>query len=136
MKKITPLYVEEINMLEGLEDTKLEAYLDENPRIIPLFEIDVLEATSKYISTRTLNEDEYEPELESVLELSRAREAFEREMEISRIVIMSALEDINVGSAEAPRLVSIAKDLTSSEKRAMTELLRELIMSLHDRMKT
>ena len=30
-KAIMPLYAEEINMLEGLEDTELEAYLDENP---------------------------------------------------------------------------------------------------------
>ena len=77
-----PLYVEEINMLDGLEDTEHEAYLDKNLRIIPLFEIDVLEAASEYILMSMLNEDEYELEPEFVLELSRAREAFEREMDI------------------------------------------------------
>ena len=30
-------YAEEINMLEGLEDTELKAYLAENPRIILMF---------------------------------------------------------------------------------------------------
>ena len=70
-------------MIEGLEDTELEAYLEENLRIILLFEIDILEAASEYILMSTLNEDEYEPEPESVLELSRVRDAFEREMEIS-----------------------------------------------------
>ena len=39
-------------MLEGLDDTELEAYLDENPRIISLFEIDVLEAVSEYAPGR------------------------------------------------------------------------------------
>ena len=34
---ITPLYVEEITMLDGLEDTELEAYLNENPWIVLLF---------------------------------------------------------------------------------------------------
>ena len=36
-----------------------------------------------------------------------------------------ALEEINVGSVEVPRLLSIAKDLMPSEKKAMTELLQE-----------
>ena len=57
-------------MLEGLEDRELEAYLDENLRIIPLFEIDVLETASEYGPTRALKEDEYEPDPESMLVLS------------------------------------------------------------------
>ena len=40
-KEISPLYVEEIHMLEELEDEELERYLDKNPCIVPLFEIDV-----------------------------------------------------------------------------------------------
>ena len=40
-KAMTPLYAEEIHMLERLEDEELERYLDKNPRIVPLFEIDV-----------------------------------------------------------------------------------------------
>ena len=39
IKAITPLYAEEVNMLEGMDETELKAYLDENPRIVPLFEI-------------------------------------------------------------------------------------------------
>ena len=71
-------------MLEGLEDMELEAYLDENPLIVPLFQIDVLETASEYVPTNAPNEDEHEPAPESVLELSTTREAFEREMEISQ----------------------------------------------------
>ena len=40
-KEISPPYAEEIHMLEGLEDEELERYLDENPWIVPLFEIDI-----------------------------------------------------------------------------------------------
>ena len=73
-----PLYVEEINMLKGLGDTELEAYPDQTPRIVPLFEIDVLETANEYVPTISPNREEYEPDPESVLELSKAREAFER----------------------------------------------------------
>ena len=49
-KEISPLFVEEIHMLEGLEDKELERYLDENPRIVPLFEIDVGGTMESYAS--------------------------------------------------------------------------------------
>ena len=49
-KDISPLYAEEIHMLEGLEDEELERYLDENPRIVPLFEIDVRGTADSYAS--------------------------------------------------------------------------------------
>ena len=44
-EEISPLYAEEIHMLEGLEDEELERYLHENPRIVPLFEMDVSQAS-------------------------------------------------------------------------------------------
>ena len=50
-KGITPLYAEDINMLEGLDDTELEVYLDDNPRIVLLFEIDVMETDAEYAPT-------------------------------------------------------------------------------------
>ena len=64
-------------MLEGLDETKLEAYLDENPRIVPLFKIDVLETANGYVASATPNGEEYEPDLELVLELSRVCDAFD-----------------------------------------------------------
>ena len=36
-------------MLEGLEDEELERYLDKNPRIVPLFEIDVRGTADSYV---------------------------------------------------------------------------------------
>ena len=83
-KGMTPLYAEDINMLEGVDDTELEAYLDEHPRIIPLFEIDVIETAADYATPTTLHEEAYEPDPESIMELNQARAAFEKEMEISR----------------------------------------------------
>ena len=45
-------------MLEGLEDMELKAYPDENLRIIPLFQIDVLKAVSEYVPMSALHEEE------------------------------------------------------------------------------
>ena len=59
------------------------------------------------------------------MELSRAREAFEKEMEISRRVIASTLEDVNIGMASEPRLLSIVKELAPDQKQAMITLLTE-----------
>ena len=46
-------------------------------------------------------------------------------MEISRRVTASALEEINVGTFEVPRRLSIAKNLTPPERVAMIDLLQE-----------
>ena len=51
---ITPLYMEDINMLEGVDDMELEAHLDDHLQIVPLFEIDVIETTANYVSPTTL----------------------------------------------------------------------------------
>ena len=97
-KDISPLYAVEIHMLEGLEDEELECYLDENPRIIPLFEIDVRGTTDSYASPIGSTGHDDEPREEALVELQRAQEAFEREMEISRRVATTELEEVNMGT--------------------------------------
>ena len=90
-------------MLEGLEEEELEDYVEVNPRIVPLFEIDVIETTGAYATPATTAEEDCNPEMEALIELRRAPDAFDREMEISRRVMASALEEINVGTPNAPR---------------------------------
>ena len=82
-KAMTSLCAEEIHMLEGLEDEELEHYLDENPRIVPLFEIDVEETAESYASPIKATPRDEEPNEDAVAELHRAQEAFDREMEVS-----------------------------------------------------
>ena len=36
-------------MLDGLDDEEVDRYLDEHPRIVPLFEVDVAKAVTPYI---------------------------------------------------------------------------------------
>ena len=49
-KELTMLYAKSVNMLEGLTNEEVDQYLEENPKIVSLFEIDVAEAVSPYIS--------------------------------------------------------------------------------------
>ena len=53
-KGITPLYAEGIDILEGLVDAEVNRYVEENPKIVPLFEIDVIEAVGLTWSERAL----------------------------------------------------------------------------------
>ena len=61
-KGITPLYAEDINMLKGVDDIEVEAYLDDHSRIVPLFEIDIIETVADYAPTTMLQEEAYELE--------------------------------------------------------------------------
>ena len=70
-KNITPLYADDINMLEGVDDAELEAYLEEHPRIILLFKIDLIETTTDYATHTAGQEYAYELDLASIMESSR-----------------------------------------------------------------
>ena len=98
MKELTPLYTEEIHMLDGQEDEEVDQYLEENPWLIPLFEIGVIEAANMYIKPTMAEDNVCEPDREATMELRRAQEAFDCEMEVSRRVTDSALEEINIGT--------------------------------------
>ena len=49
-KERTPLYAESINMLKGLTIEEVDRYLDEHRKLIPLFEVDVVEAVTPYVA--------------------------------------------------------------------------------------
>ena len=89
---MTPLYVEEVHMLQGLDDEELETYLEENPQIVPFFEIDVIETVRAYTTPTTAGAEDCEPDMEALMELRRAHDVFNREMEISRCIEATTLE--------------------------------------------
>ena len=114
-------------MLDGLADDEVDEYLEENPKNIPLFEIDVIEAISPYVSEGDTEVEETlrETNPKSVDELRHAHEALEREMTISLRVKASTMEEVNLGTIDDPRLINIAKELAPTEKSAMVDLLKE-----------
>ena len=56
-------------MLDGLADEEVDRYLKDNPRIVPLFEIDVVKAATMYM-----------PNPKTARELRQTQEALEKEM--------------------------------------------------------
>jgi hypothetical protein len=47
-KAATPIYAESVNMLEGLTDEEVDTFLQENPTLVPLYEIDVVKEAEPY----------------------------------------------------------------------------------------
>ena len=122
-KELTPLYVECVNMLEGLANEEVDQYLQVNPKIVPLFEIDIAKVVSPYILQ--LDENDEELDKEAIRELQQAHEALEREMVVSQRVKASQLEEVNLGTTKDARLVQITKEMTLDNKTTMITLLKE-----------
>ena len=110
-------------MLEGLVDEEIDCYLDENLRIVPLFEVDVAKAVSPYIVQ--LDNVGEEPDRDAIQELHQAQEPLEPEMAVSQRVKASRLEEVNSGTDEDTRPVHVAKEMPPEEKSAMVTLLKE-----------
>jgi hypothetical protein len=113
-KVTAPVYAEGINMLEGLTEEEADTFLQENPTIVPLYEIDVVKEAEPYQLT----------EEAAIVELGRAREALERELAVSQRVRPTELEQLNLGTAQEPRNVLIAEGLDPEFKEELTHVLK------------
>ena len=102
-------------MLEGLPDEEVDRYLEEHPRIVPLFEVDITAAVEPYITTPGPDE----PDQAAIRELRQAQESLEREMTISQRVKASQLEEVDLGTTDKPRPVNVAKELPKEEKKVL-----------------
>jgi hypothetical protein len=51
-KQSLPIYAESVNMMEGLDEDEENHYFEDNPKIIPLFEIDILQALTPYVDSQ------------------------------------------------------------------------------------
>ena len=125
-KDATPLYAEGVHRLDGLADDEVDNFLEDHPKIIPLFDIDIVEAVRPYVSEPTEGDQDVgrEPGLKSVEELRHAREALKCELAISQRVKASTLEDVNLESPDALRTVKIAKDLAENDRTALITLTK------------
>ena len=88
-------------MLDGLVDEEVNRYLEEHPKIVPLFEVDITEAIIPYVTNPRKESDE--PDQEAIWELRQAQESLEREMTISQRVKASQLEKMDLGTNDKPR---------------------------------
>ena len=111
-------------MLDGLGYEELDRYLEEHPKIVMLFEVNVVEAVMLYVTSR--EKDTYELDSEVIQELQQALEALEKERAMSQHVKASTLEDINLNTIKEPRRVNVAKEMPPEDKTAMIGLLTEI----------
>jgi hypothetical protein len=101
-------------MMEGLTEEEADTFLQENPTLVPLYEIDVIKEAEPYqISDEA-----------AIVELGRAREALERELAVYQRVRPTELEELFLGTMEEPRNVLIAKELDAEFKEQLTHVLR------------
>ena len=56
------LYIESVNTMEELDDCEVNKYFEENPKIIPLFEIDIVDIITPYISNEEKETDIFDTE--------------------------------------------------------------------------
>ena len=79
------IHAEAVNMLEGLDEAKEDKYFEENPKIIPLFEVDIMQTLTPYIDEDDKGE-EVPLDDKTLRELWLQQEASEREMQVSQRV--------------------------------------------------
>ena len=51
-KQCLPVHTEAVNMMEGLDEVEENHYFNDNPKIIPLFEVDILQALTPYVDSQ------------------------------------------------------------------------------------
>ena len=61
-----PVHAESVNMMEGLDEAEEDEYFNDNPKIIPLVEIDILQTCTTYIEDK---EDEIQVDERTLKEI-------------------------------------------------------------------
>ena len=69
-KQLVALYPKGTNMLDELADEEVDWYLEEHPKIVLLFEVDVTEAVAPYVNCWEVEIDE--PDRKVIRELQQA----------------------------------------------------------------
>ena len=84
-------------MMEGMDEAKEDRYFTDNPKIIPLFEVDILQTITTYIEDKEsgIPVDEH-----TLKELRLQQEATEKEMKVSQRVQASLLGELNLATTD------------------------------------
>ena len=110
-------------MMEGLDEAEEDQYFTKNPKIIPLFEVDILQTLTTY---REDKESEIPVDEQTLKELRLQQEATEKEMKVSQIVQASRLEELNLADTDSlPRTILIAKEMRAVDKEELKKLLKQ-----------
>ena len=111
-------------MMEGLDETEEKHYFNENLKIIPLFEMDILQALTPYVEDQR---DTVPIDGQTIKESRLQQEACEKEMLVSQRVQASSLEELNLSEEESrmqPKAMLIAKEKLYDDKQRLKNLLK------------
>ena len=112
-----PVHAELVNMMEELDEAEEDRYFNDNPKIIPLFKVDILQTRTSYIEDK---EDEVPVDKWSLKEIRLQQEATKKEMQVSQRVQASAVEELNLADTEAePKTILIANEMLVAEKEEL-----------------
>ena len=103
-------------MSDGLEDNEVEDIINSIPNLVNLFEMDILRLAEHYKSN---------PLPDSIQVVVHAKNNFQKELQHSRRVKESDLEDLNLGMADDPKIVKIGTWLPREFKEKLTAILQE-----------
>ena len=122
-RQCLPIHAEAVNMMEGLDETEEKHYFNDNPKIIPLFEVDIVHALTPYVEEEpdTVPVDE-----QTLKEIRLQQEACEKEMLVSQRVQASSLEELNLADNDPEqRMTLMFKEMQTDKKIQLKELLRQ-----------
>ena len=122
-KQCLPVHAEAVNIMEGLDEVEENHYFNDNPKIIPLFEVDILQVQTPYVDSQELPLDE-----QTMKEIRLQQEATEREMKISQRVQASTLEEVNLVeevNVLEPRTMLAVRDMLMVDKQQLIGLLKQ-----------
>jgi hypothetical protein len=130
-KATTLVYAERVNMLEGLTKEEADTFLQENPTLVPLNEIDVVKKAEPYqISDEA-----------AIVELSRAREALEWELAVMRsefivpslwVLLKHKLNKLDSEHARVEQLLRLEEErIRSMEAMEHEQRLRKAFVDRH-----
>ena len=123
-RQCLPIHAEAVNMMEGLDEIEEKQYFNDNPKIIPLFEVDMVQALSPYVEEQS---DMVQIDEQSLTEIRLQQEASEKEMLVSQRVQASSLEELNLaedGLKSKPIL--IAKDMRNEDKNKKRRVVKTI----------
>ena len=110
--------------MEGLDEAEEDQYFNDNPKIIPVFKVEILHTLTTYIEDK---EDEIPVDDWTLKEIWLQQETTEMEMKVSERVQASALEELNLVDADTdaePKAILIVKDMVPVDKEELKNFLR------------
>ena len=122
-RQCLPPHAATVNMMEGLDNGEEDQYLEDSPKIIPLFEVDIVQVLTPYFGED--GEQEILVDVKILKELRLQQEAMEREMHVSQRVQALPLEELNLAENDVePKIILLVKEMESTNKEKLIDLLQ------------